>query len=87
MVPSVRAGSGSAIETARIAGHSTPRFTEDYTIVHLKRQEELTRRIQQRLAQTKPPGEEATLPAPPAPDPPETPPGLASADPATPMVQ
>lgn len=78
---------GSAIETAKIAGHSTPRITEDYTIVQLKRQEELTRRIQQRLAQAKPPGEEAILPAPPAPDPPETPPSLANADPATPMVQ
>jgi integrase len=79
---------GSAIETAKIAGHATPRITEDYTIVQLKRQEELTRRIQQRLAQTKPPVEEVTLPSPPpASDPPETPPGLANADPATHMVQ
>ncbi|MCW5979068.1 MAG: site-specific integrase [Bryobacteraceae bacterium] len=78
---------GSAIETAKIAGHSTPRITEDYTIVQMKRQEELTRRIQQRLAQAKPPVEEPTLPSPPPPEPPETPPSLAGVEPATHMVQ
>jgi hypothetical protein len=49
-------------------------------------EEEQTRRIQQRLAQTKPQAEEE-IPAPPAPEPPETPPSLAGVDPATPMVQ
>jgi hypothetical protein len=49
-------------------------------------EEEQTRRIQQRLAQSKPQAEEE-IPAPPAPEQPETPPGLANADPATHMVQ
>jgi integrase len=79
---------GSAIETAKIAGHSTPRITEDYTIVQLKRQEELTRRIQQRLAQAKPKAEAPTLPAPPpGSEPPEAPPNLAGAESASRMIQ
>lgn len=41
---------GSAIEASRIAGHSSTKITEDYTVVQLKRQEELTRRIQDKLA-------------------------------------
>ena len=40
---------GSAIEASKIAGHATVSQTGDYTIVQLKRQEELTRAIQQRL--------------------------------------
>src|ERR1022692_568320 len=41
---------GSSIETSKIAGHSTVRMTEEYTKIQLGRQEELTRRIQERLA-------------------------------------
>ncbi len=37
---------GSSIEASRIAGHANTRITEEYTIVQLRRQEELTRRIQ-----------------------------------------
>ena len=33
-----------------LAGHSTVRMTEEYTKIQLTRQEELTRRIQERLA-------------------------------------
>jgi integrase len=41
---------GSSIEASKIAGHSTVRMTEEYTKIQLPRQEELTRRIQERLA-------------------------------------
>ncbi|MGA2185793.1 MAG: site-specific integrase [Bryobacteraceae bacterium] len=41
---------GSSIEASKIAGHSTIRMTEEYTKIQLSRQEELTRRIQERLA-------------------------------------
>src|ERR1039458_2688217 len=41
---------GSSIEASKIAGHSTIRMTEEYTKIRLSRQEELTRRIQERLA-------------------------------------
>ena len=41
---------GSSIEPSKIAGHSTLRMTEEYTKIQLPRQEELTRRIQERLA-------------------------------------
>jgi integrase len=41
---------GSAIEASKIAGHATVGMTNDYTHVQLKRQDELTRAIQQRLA-------------------------------------
>ena len=37
---------GKSIETAQIAGHANTRMTEEYTLVQLRRQEELTRRIQ-----------------------------------------
>ena len=40
---------GSAIEASKIAGHATVSQTGDYTIVQLKRQEELTRAIQHRV--------------------------------------
>ena len=39
---------GSSIETSKIAGHANTKITEEYTIVQLKGQEELTRRIQGR---------------------------------------
>jgi integrase len=57
---------GSAIEAQKIAGHATMTMTGDYTVVQLKRQDELTRAIQERLkvatnqqAGTRPDDEEA----------------------------
>ena len=44
-------GGGSSIEASRIAGHASTKMTEEYTVVQLKRQEELTRRIQEKLTQ------------------------------------
>jgi integrase len=41
---------GSSIETSQIAGHANTKVTEEYTIVQLRRQEELTRRIQNKRA-------------------------------------
>ena len=43
----------SSIETSKIAGHANVRMTEEYTIVQMKRQEDLTRRIQDKLAKAK----------------------------------
>jgi integrase len=43
----------SSIEASKIAGHASVRMTEEYTVVQLKRQEELTRRIQDKLAKAK----------------------------------
>ena len=37
---------GSSIETSQIAGHANTKITEEYTVVQLRRQAELTRRIQ-----------------------------------------
>ncbi len=37
---------GSSIETSQIAGHANTKITEEYTVVQLRRQEELTLRIQ-----------------------------------------
>ena len=42
---------GSAIEASKIAGHSDLEMTGEYTIVTPERQNELTRRIQKRLAE------------------------------------
>jgi integrase len=41
---------GSAIEASRIAGHSGLNMTSEYTFVSPERQNELTRRIQEKLA-------------------------------------
>lgn len=41
---------GSAIEASKIAGHSTLEMTGEYTFVPPERQNELTRRIQEKLA-------------------------------------
>ena len=41
---------GSAIEASKIAGHSALHMTSEYTFVTPERQNELTRRIQERLA-------------------------------------
>jgi integrase len=40
---------GSSIETSRIAGHASTKITEEYTVVQFRRQEQLTRAIQDRL--------------------------------------
>ncbi len=37
---------GSAIEASKLAGHSKVNMTGEYTFVQLKRQDELTRKIQ-----------------------------------------
>lgn len=62
--------SGSAIEASKIAGHTTLEMTSQYTFVAPERQNELTRRIQGRLAQAaaKTAGvvEDPPTPAPPA---------------------
>ena len=42
---------GSSIEASQIAGHANSKMTEEYTVVQLRRQEELTRRLQEKLAQ------------------------------------
>jgi len=44
---------GSSIEASKIAGHATVRMTEEYTVVQLNRQEQLTRRIQDKLDEAK----------------------------------
>ena len=44
---------GSAIEASKIAGHATVSQTGDYTIVQLQRQDELTRAIQGRMADSR----------------------------------
>ena len=41
---------GSSIEASKIAGHANTKITEEYTIVQMKRQEELTRRVQEKRA-------------------------------------
>ncbi len=41
---------GSSIEASKIAGHANTKITEEYTIVQLKRQGELTRRVQEKRA-------------------------------------
>ena len=41
---------GSVIEPSRIAGHASTAMTEEYTILQLKRQDDLTRRIQEKRA-------------------------------------
>ena len=40
----------TSIEASKIAGHSTVGMTEEYTKIQLTRQEDLTRRIRERLA-------------------------------------
>jgi integrase len=42
---------GSAIEASKIAGHNGLKMTSDYTFVTAERQNELTRRIQEKLAE------------------------------------
>jgi hypothetical protein len=78
---SVGASCGSAIEASRIAGHTNIEMTSEYTFVAPERQNELTRRIQQKLAEAgKKPAEKEPvpdIPPPAAPTTPEAPPTLA----------
>jgi hypothetical protein len=53
---------GSAIEASEIAGHSDLEMTNQYTFVAPERQNELTRRIQKRLADVTEPGVGAMQP-------------------------
>ena len=74
---------GSAIEASKIAGHSDLEMTGEYTFVTPERQNELTRRIQEKIADAgrKPDGSsEAALVSP-------EPPTLANTPSATPLVQ
>lgn len=48
--------SGSAIEASKIASHTDLEMTGEYTLAALERQNELTRRIEERLAQASPVG-------------------------------
>jgi integrase len=46
-------GKASAIEASKIAGHATVSMTGDYTFVDVERQDETTRRIQERMEKAK----------------------------------
>jgi integrase len=82
---------GSAIEASKIAGHHDLKMTSAYTFVAPERQNELTRRIQQKLAeaarepQEKRPAPE--IPPPAAPPAPAAPPTLADTNPVTTVIQ
>jgi hypothetical protein len=82
---------GSAIEASRIAGHTNLETTSQYTFVAAERQNELTRRIQQKLADAgkKPEEQQAApeIPPPAAPPATEVPPSLADTAPVTAVVQ
>ncbi len=82
---------GSAIEASRIAGHHDLEMTSAYTFVAPERQNELTRRIQQKLADAGERQKETDHPTtevlPPAPSTPEAPPSLADTAPVTAVVQ
>ena len=81
---------GSAIEASRIAGHSSLEMTSDYTFVAPERQNELTRRIQQKLARAAKPQEKIDPPIqspPPASSSSNVQPSLADAVPITVVVQ
>jgi integrase len=81
---------GSAIEASRIAGHTNLDTTSQYTFVAAERQNELTRRIQKKLADAgKNPEEQQAAPEIPpsaAPPAPEVPRSLADAVPVTAVV-
>lgn len=79
---------GSAIEASKMAGHSDLEMTGEYTFVTAERQNELTRRIQEKLAKavrkTEEKAVEAELPGPASP---EIQSSLSDAVPATPILQ
>jgi integrase len=72
---------GSAIEASKIAGHSDLEMTGDYTFVTPERQNELTRRIQQKLTEASKQVEATTVNASP-----EVPPAAASGHEQTPLA-
>lgn len=76
---------GSAIEASKIAGHSDLEMTSEYTFVTPERQNELTRRIQAKIAEagTKPVAEHA----PSIVAPPQTTTSLAQTPPASRLLQ
>ena len=77
---------GSAIEASKIAGHSDLEMTSEYTFVTAERQNELTHKIQEKLAEA---GKrlKGNTPTPLTPAAPEVPPSLADVPPATTRVQ
>jgi integrase len=79
---------GSAIEASKIAGHSDLEMTSEYTFVAPERQNELTRRIQQKLAEAeKRQNGNDSVPKPLAPSTQDALPSRADARPATATVQ
>ncbi|MBI3681775.1 MAG: hypothetical protein HY235_15455 [Acidobacteria bacterium] len=79
---------GSAIEASEIAGHSDLEMTGEYAFVAPERQNELTRRIQQKLAKAAKKKEPQPIaPVPPQSGTPEISPILADAEPVTTVVQ
>jgi len=82
---------GSSTEASKIAGHASTKITEEYTVVQLKRQEELTRRIQEKLAAAaghwEATPQDTPMSAPESGAAPAPPPSLANGELATRMVQ
>lgn len=79
---------GSAIEASKIAGHSSIEMTNEYTFVAPERQNELTRRIQQKLsAAAKKSDDSAAGAVPSMPSAPEVPPSLTTTVPVTTFLQ
>jgi integrase len=79
---------GSAIEASKIAGHSDLEMTGEYTFVEPEGQNELTRRIQERLAEAASKRNGKTdQPAQPRPPAPDVPPSLAETTPLTTILQ
>lgn len=79
---------GSALEASKIAGHSDLEMTSEYTFVAPERQNELTRRIQEKLTSAASQwNRTADVPAQPVPSAPDLPPNLAAAEPATTILQ
>jgi integrase len=76
---------GIAIEASKIGGHSDLEMTGLYTFVAPERQNELTRRIQEKLAEAV--ERKKIGPVRPGPAPAQVPPGLADAEPLTTVVQ
>ena len=78
---------GSAIEASKIAGHSDLEMTGQYTFVAPERQNELTRRIQEKLVEAATKRNEGGAPAQSSPGAPDAIANLAEAKPVTPVLQ
>ena len=79
---------GSAIEASKIAGHSDLEMTGEYTFVTPERQNELTRRIQEKLSSAAPKtGLRVVIPPPPTPTTAQEPPTVATSVPSSTLVQ